>query len=375
VKYIDEYRDAEETRRYAGALGRLATGPWTLMEVCGGQTHAIVKFGLDELLPPAITLVHGPGCPVCVTPLERMDQAMRIASRAEVIFCSFGDMLRVPGSQTDLLRVRAAGGDVRIVYSPLDAVRIARENPGREVVFFAVGFETTAPANALAVVRAKQEGLNNFSLLVSQVLVPPALEAILSSPDNRVQGFLAAGHVCTVMGYDQYEPIAARYRVPIVVTGFEPLDILQGVYMCVQQLENGRAEVENQYSRSVRRQGNLQAQQLIRQVFRVVPRKWRGLGEIAQSGLGLAEEFAALDADRRFGMPPETVEEPAECRSGLVLQGVLKPSQCPAFGTRCTPEQPLGATMVSSEGACAAYYRYRHHSQAASMAASPDRVP
>lgn len=329
------------------------------MEICGGQTHAIVKFGIDELLPKQVTLVHGPGCPVCVTPLELIDRAIRIASRKDVIFCSFGDMLRVPGSDRDLLAVKAMGGNVQIVYSPLDAVKMARENPDKQVVFFAVGFETTAPANAMAVYQARQEGLLNFSILVSHVLVPPAMEAILSSSVNRVQGFLAAGHVCAVMGWTEYEPIAKKYKVPMVVTGFEPLDILQGVYMCIKQLEEGRAEVENQYTRSVRHEGNLPAQKLMREVFRVIPRKWRGIGEIPQSGLGLSEAYAEFDAGQRFGVAGHTAEESPECISGLVLQGVKKPHECTAFGSRCTPEHPLGATMVSNEGACAAYYRYR----------------
>lgn len=359
MKYLDEYRDAEAARKYAREIARVTTRPWVLMEVCGGQTHAIVKFGLDELLPREIELIHGPGCPVCVTPLELIDKALQIAARPEVIFCSFGDMLRVPGSSTDLLSVKANGGDVRIVYSPLDAVKLAAQNPAREVVFFGVGFETTAPATAMAVYQASQKGLKNFSLLVSHVLVPPAIEAILQSSGRRVQAFLAAGHVCTVMGYDEYLPLAAKYKVPIVVTGFEPLDILQGILMCVEQLEHGRAEVQNQYTRSVRPEGNRPAQQLIREVFQVVPRKWRGVGEIPQSGLGLSSAYAAFDAELRFGVAELLVEEPTECLSGLVLQGKLKPHQCPAFGTRCTPEHPLGATMVSSEGACAAYYRYR----------------
>lgn len=329
------------------------------MEVCGGQTHSIVKFGIDELLPESVTLVHGPGCPVCVTPVELIEKAIEVASIPNVIFCSFGDMLRVPGISRDLLTVKAAGGDVRIVYSPLDALKLAIDNPQREVVFFAVGFETTAPANAMAVFQAEQQGARNFSLLVSHVLVPPAMEAILSSPENRVQGFLAAGHVCAIMGYTEYEPIARKYRVPIVVTGFEPLDIMQGIYMCIRQLENGRAEVENQYSRSVKREGNLAAQKLIRDVFCVVPRKWRGVGEIPQSGLGLREKYARFDAETRFGIADHTADEPAECMSGLILQGIKKPHECPAFGLRCTPEHPLGATMVSSEGACAAYYQYR----------------
>lgn len=359
MKFLDEYREAALARKLTDNLAKVTTRPWTLMEVCGGQTHAIVKFGLDTLLPPGLELVHGPGCPVCVTPVELIDKALEIAARPEVIFCSFGDMLRVPGTQRDLLSVKACGGDVRIVYSPLDAVRLARENPAREVVFFAVGFETTAPANAMAVAQAGEFGLKNFSLLVSHVLVPPAMEAILASPANRVQGFLAAGHVCVVMGFTEYEPIALRYRVPIVVTGFEPLDILQGVLMCVQQLEAGRAEVENQYTRAVRREGNTSAQRLIREVFRVVLRKWRGVGEIPQSGLGLSEAYAEFDAERRFGVAGPRVEPITDCISGLILQGAKKPAECPAFGTRCTPEHPLGATMVSSEGACAAYHRYR----------------
>jgi hydrogenase expression/formation protein HypD len=359
MRYVDEYRDAEAARQFAVAIAGITTRSWTIMEVCGGQTHSIVKYGIDELLPERITLVHGPGCPVCVTPVEILDKAIEVASRPNVIFTSFGDMLRVPGTERDLFSVKAAGGDVRVVYSPLDALKLARENPSREVVFFAVGFETTAPANAMAVYQAKQEGIPNFSILVSHVLVPPAIEAILSSQQNRIQGFLAAGHVCTVMGYTEYEPIAAKYRVPIVVTGFEPLDILQGVYLCVKQLEESRAEVENQYTRSVRRDGNRAAQEILRHVFRVVERKWRGVGEIPRSGLGLREEYAAFDAELRFGVAERRVEESSECISGLVLQGVKKPRECPAFGTRCTPERPLGATMVSSEGACAAYYRYR----------------
>lgn len=362
MKFIDEYRDGEAARKLTDAIHRITTGNWTLMEVCGGQTHAIVKFGIDELLPDGVELVHGPGCPVCVTPLELIDKAIAIAARPEVIFCSFGDMLRVPGSEKDLFMVKAAGGDVRIVYSPLDAVRIARENPDREVVFFAVGFETTAPANAMAVWQAKQLGITNFSILVSHVLVPPAIEAILSSPQNRVQAFLAAGHVCTIMGYTEYEPLAKKYKVPIVVTGFEPVDILQGVYMCVKQLEEGRCEVENQYARSVRKEGNVPARTRVEEVFRIVPRKWRGVGEIAESGLGLTDEYAEYDAEQKFNVAEYTAEEPEECIAGLVLQGIKKPAECPAFATKCTPEHPFGATMVSNEGACAAYYRYRRDS-------------
>jgi hydrogenase expression/formation protein HypD len=359
MKYIDEYRDAAQVRRFADAIGRITTRPWMLMEVCGGQTHAIVKFGIDDLLPPEITLLHGPGCPVCVTPVELIDKALALAERDDVIFTSFGDMLRVPGSAGDLLSVKAAGGDVRMVYSPLDALKIAVENPHKQVVFFAVGFETTAPANAMAVYQAAQRGIDNFSMLVSHVLVPPAIEAILSSPDNRVQGFLAAGHVCAVAGYTEYEPLARKYHVPFVVTGFEPLDIMHGLYLCIRQLEEGRAEVENQYARCVPREGNLKARELVTQVFTIVPRKWRGIGQIPHSGLGLREQYTQFDAEQRFGLADHKVEEPTACISGLVLQGVRKPFECPAFGVQCTPEHPLGATMVSSEGACAAYYRYR----------------
>jgi hydrogenase expression/formation protein HypD len=363
VKFVDEYRDQAQAEKLALAIARITTKPWSIMEVCGGQTHSIVKYGIDELLPKHITLLHGPGCPVCVTPLELIDKALQIAARPEVIFCSFGDMLRVPGSGGDLFSVKAKGADVRIVYSPLDALKIARDNPGRQVVFFAVGFETTAPANAMAVFQAQAQKIPNFSVLVSHVLVPPAIEAILSAPDNRTQGFLAAGHVCTVMGFQEYLPLARKYRVPIVVTGFEPVDILQGILMCVEQLEQGRAEVENQYARSVQREGNRPAQELMAKVFRVVARKWRGVGEIPNSGYSLREEFAAYDAEARFGVAGYHVDEDSECIAGQVLRGVRKPQECPAFGTRCTPERPLGATMVSSEGACAAYYQYRRHQQ------------
>ncbi|MCK5579679.1 MAG: hydrogenase formation protein HypD [Candidatus Omnitrophica bacterium] len=359
MKYLDEYRDPELAKKFSEEIHRVTTKPHVIMEVCGGQTHAIVKFGIDQLIPEEITLVHGPGCPVCVTPLELIDQAIAIASHPEVIFCSFGDMLRVPGSSKDLFSVKAAGGDVRIVYSPMDAVKIAQDNPQKEVVFFAVGFETTAPGNAMAVYQAKKHGVKNFSLLVSHVLVPPAMEAILSSPDNLVKGFLAAGHVCTVMGYEEYYPIARKYKVPIVVTGFEPLDILQGICMCVKQLEEGRAEVENQYARSVHREGNVAARKIIQEVFKVRPRKWRGIGEIPQSGFDLSEAYTDFDAQRRFDVSGITTEESPLCESGLILQGIKKPEGCPAFGKECTPEHPLGATMVSSEGACAAYYRYR----------------
>ena len=359
MKFLDEYRDPELARTLAREIARVTTKPWTIMEVCGGQTHAIVKFGIDQLLPSGVTLLHGPGCPVCVTSLELIDKALEIAARPEVIFCSFGDMLRVPGSNKDLVSVKSEGGDVRIVYSPLDAVKLAAQHPEREVVFFGVGFETTAPATAMAVRQATRLGLQNFFLLVAHVLVPPAMEAILDSPDCRVHGFLAAGHVCAVMGYTEYEPMVAKYRVPVVVTGFEPLDILHGVLLCIRQLEEGRAEVENQYARVVRREGSLPAHELLAEIFEVVPRKWRGIGPIPRSGLGLKPAYAAFDAERRFGLAGHEVEESPDCLSGLVLQGRIKPHECPAFGTRCTPEHPLGATMVSSEGACAAYYRYR----------------
>ena len=358
MKYVSEFRDGALIRPTIDEIHRTMTRPWTIMEVCGGQTHSIVKNGLDELLPGEIHLVHGPGCPVCVTPLETIDRAIAIASRPEVTFVSFGDMLRVPGSTSDLLRVKSAGGDVRVVYSPLDAVRLAQARQDREVVFFGIGFETTAPANAMAIRQAARLGLRNFSMLVSHVLVPPAIEALLSSPGNLVQAFLAAGHVCTVMGWTEYEPIAARYRVPLVVTGFEPLDIVQGTLMAVRQLESGRAEVENQYTRSVHRDGNVAAKAVLREVFEVCDRKWRGIGEIPKSGFRVSERFAAFDAERRFPVGGVTTEEPSICIAGLVLRGQKKPSDCPAFGGLCTPQRPLGAPMVSSEGACAAYYHY-----------------
>ncbi len=359
MRFLDEYRDAAGAKALAAEIRRAVTRPWTLMEVCGGQTHAIVRFGLDALLPAELTLAHGPGCPVCVTPLETIDRALAVASRPGVIFCSFGDMLRVPGSRDDLLRVKARGGDVRIVYSPLDALALAEKNPGREVVFFAVGFETTAPANAMAVFQAARRGVKNFSALVSHVTVPPAIAAIMSALDNTVQAFLAAGHVCAVMGTREYEPLARKFRVPIVVTGFEPLDILDGVLRCVRQLESGRAEVENSYARAVRPEGNERARQVLADVFEVVDRNWRGIGPIARSGLALQPAYADFDAEKRFRVEGIRVVESPECRAGLVLRGRLKPSECPAFGTSCTPERPLGATMVSSEGACAAYWRYR----------------
>ena len=358
MKFLDEYRDCGAVQQMAHAIRRTSTRPWTLMEVCGGQTYTIVKTGLQGLLPEGITLVHGPGCPVCVTPLEMIDRAVAIAQRPEVILCSFGDMLRVPGSTQSLLDAKSLGADVRIVYSPLDSLQLARSNPKREVVFFAVGFETTAPANAMAVWEAEREKIPNFSMLVSHVLVPPAMEAILSSPDCRVQAFLAAGHVCMVMGFEEYVPISQKYRVPIVVTGFEPLDLLEGVQMAVAQLESGRAEVENQYSRAVRRSGNRPAQERIAEVFEVTARAWRGIGEIPLSGLRLREAYRRFDAESRFAVSIGRVEESQECIAGLVLQGLRKPFECPAFGIRCTPDTPLGAPMVSSEGACAAYFHF-----------------
>ncbi len=359
MRFVDEYRDGDAVRCAAAAIAKAQTRPWTLMEICGGQTHSILKFGLDQLLPKDLTLVHGPGCPVCVTPLELIDQAVEIAARPDVIFASFGDMLRVPGSKKSLLQVKAEGGAVRIVYSPLDAARIAQENPGKQVVFFAVGFETTAPANAMSVFHAHQLGLTNFTILCSHVLVPPAIDAILGAPDCRIQGFLAAGHVCTVEGQADYEPLAAKYGKPIVITGFEPVDLMAGILGCVQALEAGRGVVENAYKRSATREGNPEARALVRRVFTVCDRAWRGIGVIPKSGLALGPEFAAYDAAARFGSGHIRTEEPKECIAGEILLGQKRPSQCPAFGKVCTPEHPLGAPMVSAEGACAAYYSYR----------------
>jgi hydrogenase expression/formation protein HypD len=359
MRFVDEFRDPQAADALVKAIRRTVTRPWTLMEVCGGQTHSIVRFGIDQLLPGSLTLVHGPGCPVCVTPIEQIDRAIALARRSDVVLCSYGDMLRVPGSGTDMLAERAAGADVRIVYSPMDALAIAQKTPDKQVVFFAVGFETTAPPNAMAVFQARAMGVPNFSVLVSHVLVPPAIGAVLDDPDCLVNGFLAAGHVCTIMGCGEYEPIARERGVPIVVTGFEPVDILAGILRCVGMLESGEIGVANQYARMVRHEGNPSAQRLCAQVFETVDRKWRGLGSIPQSGWDLRDEYADYDAARRFGLLAMTADEPAECLSGLVLQGRLKPSDCPMFGTVCTPERPLGATMVSSEGACAAYFRYR----------------
>lgn len=371
MKYLDEYRDAATAKRLIELIRAKTTRPWTIMEVCGGQTHSLMKFGIDRALPDGIELVHGPGCPVCVTPLQTIDRALEIAARPEVLFTTFGDMLRVPGSHENLFHVRARGGDVRVVYSPLDAVRLARENPDREVVFLAVGFETTAPTAAAAVLQAEALGLNNFSLLVSHVRVPPAMEAILAAPGNRVQAFLAAGHVCTIMGLAEYPPIAHHYQVPIVVAGFEPVDLLDGILRAIAQLEEGRHEVENQYARSVRPEGNPAARRALERVFETIDYPWRGIGVIPSSGLKLQARYQSFDAEQRFpSSQPSSVESP-DCRSGLVLAGRLKPDQCPMFGTVCTPDNPLGATMVSAEGACAAYYRYRKTTPAQARDAHP----
>ena len=359
MKFLNEYCDPKAAACLAQAIKELITRPWTIMEVCGGQTHALVKYGIDQLLPGELNLAHGPGCPVCVTPIVLIDKALEIASLPGVILCSFGDMLRVPGSQDHLLGAKAAGAEVRLVYSPLEVVRLAQNHPQQEVVFFAVGFETTAPATALSVLQAQQQGLANFSLLMAQVILPPAINVLLKCPGHNLDGFMLAGHVCSVMGYAGYEPLAQHYQVPMVVTGFEPLDLLQGIYLCLKQLEAGRAVVENQYCRAVSREGNLRAQSLIWEVFELEPRAWRGLGEIPASGLRLRDRYQRFDAEWRFGPVQTSPEAASECISGEILQGLKKPDQCPAFGCRCTPSHPLGAPMVSSEGACAAYYQYR----------------
>ncbi|CAN5819045.1 hydrogenase formation protein HypD [soil metagenome] len=366
MKYLQEFRDPELAQNILSEIRAVTTRPWAIMEVCGGQTHSIIRHGIDQLLPENIELIHGPGCPVCVTPLDMIDKALAIAAMPNVIFCSFGDMLRVPGSEKDLFRVKSEGGDVRTVYSPLDALKIARENPEKEVVFFGIGFETTAPANAMAVFQAKQQNLENFSMLVSHVLVPPAIAAIMDSPTNRVQGFLAAGHVCSVMGYAQYPPLVEKYKVPIVVTGFEPVDVLEGIRRVVMQLESGRAEIENGYKRVVNFDGNIPAQTMLAEVFKTTDSAWRGIGIIPNSGWRLNEKYRAFDAEAKFEVSGiKTVESPL-CRSGEVLQGMIKPHECECFGKNCTPRKPLGATMVSSEGACAAYYNYGRFTQSAS---------
>jgi hydrogenase expression/formation protein HypD len=359
MKYLDEYRAAGTVQQLADAIKAISTQPWRIMEVCGGQTHSIIKTGIDRLLPEEIVLIHGPGCPVCVTPLAYIDKALAIAAQPDVIFCSFGDMLRVPGSHQDLFGLKAQGADIRVLYAPLDALSIARQNPHKQVVFFGVGFETTVPATALAAYQAKQQNLRNFSLLICHVRVPPIMAALLASPHQKVQGFLGAGHVCSIMGYHEYQPIAEKYHAPIVITGFEPVDILQGIFLCIKQLEEQRAQVENQYNRVVKQQGNEPAQKLMQQVFRIIDSNWRGLGEIPASGLALTDEFNDWNAELRFSVTDINPQESKTCRSGEILQGLLKPSQCAEFGKSCTPEHPLGATMVSSEGACAAYYRYR----------------
>lgn len=359
MKYVDEFRDPKLAKQLVEKIRSITTQKWAIMEMCGGQTHAIMHYGIDQLLPDEIELIHGPGCPVCVTPLKQIDKALAIAKRNDVIFCSYGDMLRVPGTDGDLFSIRAQGGDVRTVYSPLDALKIAQENPDKEVVFFAIGFETTAPANAMSVVQAKALGVKNYSVLVSHVLVPPAINAILESENNRVQGFLAAGHVCAIMGYNEYEQIVDDFDVPVVVTGFEPLDLLNGIYHCIQQLEDGKAEVKNAYPRTVSREGNLPAQNILKRVFETCDRNWRGIGTIPMSGWQLTEEFKAFDAEDRFDVGEIRTEEPAVCIAGEIMQGFKKPFDCPAYGTICTPENPLGATMVSDEGVCSAYYRYK----------------
>jgi len=359
MKYLDEFSNPDLARALLDQIHQATTRPWALMEVCGGQTHSIIRHGIDQLLPDHLEMIHGPGCPVCVTPLETIDRALAIAAQPGVIFCSFGDMLRVPGSRQDLYAVKSTGGDVRVVYSPLDALKLARENPDRQVVFFGIGFETTAPANAMTVFQAHRLGVTNFSLLVSHVLVPPAIAAIMESPTCRVQGFLAAGHVCSVMGTAEYPPLAEKYRVPIVVTGFEPLDILEGIRQAVVQLEAGRHELANAYPRAVRAEGNLPAMAMLRDVFEVTDRTWRGIGMIPRSGWRLSSRYREYDAEERFDVAGVRAEESALCRAGEVLQGLIKPNECAAFGTQCTPRNPLGATMVSSEGACAAYYAYR----------------
>ncbi len=355
---LNQFRNADLVKNTLAEIHRITTRHWALMEICGGQTHAILRYGLDELLPEKIELVHGPGCPVCVTPLELIDKALAIASQPNVIFTTFGDMMRVPGSEKDLFSIKAAGAQVRIVYSPLDAIRIASENPEKQVVFFAIGFETTAPVNAMSVIQAKALGLKNYSILVSQVCVPPAMHAILGAPQNRVQGFLAAGHVCSVMGYWEYPPIAKKYKIPIVVTGFEPLDLVEGIRLAVRQLEEGRYIVENAYKRAVSEKGNVPAQEMIRSVFEPCDRGWRGIGEIPMSGLCLRDDFHEFDAERRFDVGEIRTKESEICIAGQILQGIKKPVDCLAFGTVCNQDHPLGATMVSSEGACAAYLRY-----------------
>jgi hydrogenase expression/formation protein HypD len=359
MKYLDEYRNPQSIVKLQKAIAASVTKPWKIMEICGGQTHTIIKYGIDKLLPEQITLVHGPGCPVCVTPQETIDKAVHLSLLPDIIFCSFGDMLRVPGSQGDLLSAKSQGADIRVVYSPLAALEIARNNPDKKVIFFSIGFETTVPADAMAIYMAKQKHIKNFFCLVSHVLVPPAMEAILSNPDCRINAFLAAGHVCTVMGFTQYEPISAKYKVPIVVTGFEPIDIMRGILLCVNQLENKCYKVENEYSRIVNREGNFKAKKMIREVFQITSQKWRGIGNIAQSGLKLQAKYKQFDANIVFHLEDIMVKENKLCIAGKILQGIKKPNQCPAFAKKCNPQHPLGAPMVSREGACLAYYQYK----------------
>ncbi len=361
MKYIDEFRNPKLAGRLVEEITRCATRDWTMMEICGGQTHTLVRYGFEEMLPKQLHLVHGPGCPVCVTPLEVVDKAIDVAGRPDVIFVSYGDMLRVPGSRKDLFHVKAEGGDIRIVYSPMEALKIARANPEKQVVFFGIGFETTAPPHAMAILAAHRESLTNFSMLASHVLVPPAIRTLLNSPHKRVQAFIAPGHVCAVVGFDQYESLAREYRVPIVVAGFEPLDLLEAIHMLLTQLEAGKCEVQNQYARSVTRYGNLPAQRAVEEVFEVCDRKWRGIGEIPMSGMKIKSKYAAYDAERVFGLKDSGAEEPKECIAAQVLMGLKKPLDCPEFATRCKPESPLGAPMVSPEGACSAYYQYKRH--------------
>ncbi len=358
MKYLSEYRNPDVVMQYLDKIAKIATQKWTIMEVCGGQTHSLVKNGLLNLLPDKVQMVHGPGCPVCVTPLHLIDKAVYLAEEKGVILCSFGDMLRVPGSKKSLLEAKASGADVRILYSPLEAVKLAKENPQKEVVFFAVGFETTAPANALSVIHAQRERLTNYSILTSHVLVPPAIEAVMNDESTAIQGFLAAGHVCTIMGIDEYYPISEKYHVPVVVTGFEPVDLVQGIYMTIKQLEEGKTQVENQYGRVVKPEGNPEARKIIESVFRVCDREWRGIGVIPNSGYELRAEFAEFDANIKFDTNIEKTEESKECIAGWVLKGIKKPHECSQFGKKCTPTSPLGAPMVSSEGACAAYYHF-----------------
>ncbi|MEJ5166659.1 MAG: hydrogenase formation protein HypD [Thermoanaerobaculia bacterium] len=363
MKLISEFREEKLVQKVLGEIKKVLKNKWNIMEVCGGQTHNFLKFGIEELLPPEINLLHGPGCPVCVTDVEFIEKALYLASQKNIIFCTYGDMMRVPGIEKDLFQIKAEGGDVRAVLSPMDALKIAKENPQKEVVFFGIGFETTAPGNALSILKAKKENIKNFSVLSSMVRVPPALKLLLSSPYVKINGFLAAGHVCTVMGYEEYIPISLRYNVPIVVTGFEPFDLLYGIFLCVKLLEEGKAEVQNAYKRSVKKEGNLEAKKVMKEVYEIVDRKWRGIGIVPEGGFAIKKEYSEFDAEKKFNLKDFRKEEKTKCISGLVLQGIKKPSECPLFGNPCTPENPLGATMVSSEGACQAYYLYKEYEE------------